>query len=67
MAREANITHVDFPEGFYSDWPMPNFTITHRAATTWPRERLNNEWNRMVYVGIEILKQHYNIALILFQ
>ena len=60
LANEAKITLLDFPDDFYCDWPKENVTITHRAATTWPRTKLQNEWNRMVQHGIEIFKQHYD-------
>ena len=60
LANEAKITLLDFPDDLYCDWPKENVTITHRAATTWPRTKLQNEWNRMVQHGIEIFKQHYD-------
>ena len=59
LANEANITLIDFPEGFYFDWPQPNVTISHRAATSWRRQQLQNEWNKMVHNGIEIMKKNY--------
>ena len=59
LANEANITLIDFPEGFYFDWPQPNVTISHRAATSWKRQQLQNEWNKMVHNGIEIMKKNF--------
>lgn len=59
LAREANTTLTDFPNEFYCDWPKQNVTITHRAGTTWPKEKLRKEWNKFVQNGIEILKNYY--------
>lgn len=59
LAKEANTTLKDFPNEFYCDWPKQNVTITHRAGTTWPRSKLQQEWNKIVINGITILKENY--------